>query len=156
MPEDHDSFHSICSDPHVMKYVGDGQPWSPQKTREFIERASATSATCGFGQWALIRSDDSKLLGFCGFVDSDEGPEIGWRLAADSWGRGLATEAARAALKHAFDVLEFRRVIATVQAANRASIRVVEKLGMQPERSYQRNGREIIVFAVENRGQQWK
>lgn len=148
-PDDLDAFHSICSDPRVMQYVGDGHPWSRETTRQCIERAIAMSESLGFCRWSLIHADDSRLIGFCGFVESDDGPEIGWRLAADYWGRGLATEAARTVLKHGFETLGFQRVVAMVQAPNRASIRVVEKLGMEFVRSFQRNGREIVLFGVE-------
>jgi [ribosomal protein S5]-alanine N-acetyltransferase len=88
------------------------------------------------------------LVGFCGFVPANEGAEIGWRLSADCWGRGLATEAARAALRHGFDVLSFPCIIATIQAGNAASLRVAEKIGMQYAQRFERGGREILVFAL--------
>ncbi len=53
-------------------------------------------------------------------------------------------------LANGFRELGFQRVIATVQSANRASIRVVEKLGMRRESSFQRNGRELLVYSVCN------
>jgi len=81
-------------------------------------------------------------------VQSEDGTEIGWRLAPEFWGQGLATEAASGALEHGFQTLGFQRVIATVQAANAASIRVIEKLGMQHESSFQRNGREVLTYFI--------
>lgn len=150
--DDLEALHSICSDHDVMRYVGDGQPWTLAATRAFIDGAMARWERLGYCRWPVIHAADSRLIGFCGFIESGDGAEMGWRLAADYWGRGLATEAARAVLKHGFETFRFQRVSATVQAANRASLRVVEKLGMHPERSFQRNGREIIAFAVEQRG----
>lgn len=149
--DDVDAFHAICSDPRVMEHVGDSQTWSREQAQQFIQRAIALSETTGFCQWPLIFRESSLLIGFCGFVNSDEGAEIGWRLAPDYWGQGLATEAARAVVRHGFETLGFQRIIATVQTENRASIRVVEKLGMTLERSFQRNGREVLVFSMENR-----
>ena len=103
----------------------------------------------GYCQWALICKADGKLIGFCGFVNSDDAPEIGWRLAPEYWGQGLATEAARAVLNHGIETLGFQRVIATVQAANVASIRVIEKLGMTLVESFDRDGREVLVYSVD-------
>jgi RimJ/RimL family protein N-acetyltransferase len=110
------------------------------------------SESLSFCRWPLIHADDSRLIAFCGFVESDDGPEIGWRLGADYWGRGLATGAARTVLKHGFETLGFQRVVATVQAPNRASIRIVEKLGMEFVRRFQRIGREIVLFSVDDEG----
>lgn len=131
-----------------MRFVGDGAPWSRHTTELFIEREQVQAAAHGFCRWALIHAADSRLIGFCGFAASDEGPEIGWRLAPAYWGRGLASEAARAALHHGFETLGFSQVIATVQPDNRASIRIVEKLGMLFQQRVQRNGRELAVYST--------
>ena len=145
---DLEPFHSLCADPSVMQFVGTGEPWSLERTEQFIARARETSQTLGFCQWPMIHKPCSAAIGFCGFVPTSDGAEIGWRLAKEYWGRGLATEAARAVLKHGFETLGFQRIVATVQSPNRASTRVVEKLGMQPESHFQRNGREVILFSI--------
>lgn len=145
---DLEPFHSICSDPRVMQFVGDGQAWSLERTKDFIDRAVAQSQQHGYCQWALSLKDDGTLIGFCGFVPAEHGAEVGWRLAFQHWGRGLATEAAQAAMKYGFEKLGFERIIATVQSGNQASLRVVEKLGMHEEGSIERNGREVLVFAI--------
>lgn len=82
-------------------------------------------------------------------MKTDTNPEIGWRLAPEYWGQGLATEAARSALQHGFESFPFDRVIATVQAANTASIRVIEKLGMKLENRLDRAGRKVSVYVIE-------
>lgn len=145
---DLEPFHAICSDPSVMQFVGDGTPWSRERTEQFIVSAREMSRTLGFCRWPVIDKASSAVIGFCGFVPASDSAEIGWRLAKESWGRGLATEAARAVLKHGFESLRFQRIIATVQAPNRASIRVVEKLGMKAESTFQRGGREVILFSI--------
>lgn len=144
------AFHAICADRSVMQFVGDGEPWSTERAEQFIRHACEMSQTLGFCQWPVIHKETSTLIGFCGFVPTDDGAEIGWRLAKESWGQGLATEAARAVLKHGFETLGFQRVIATVQSPNLASIRVVEKLGMKAESRFPRNGREVILFSIKN------
>jgi len=147
-PNDLEAFHKICSDSRVMRFVGDAQPWPIDRTRQFIARAIAMSAEHSFCQWPLILRSDSNLIGFCGFVPAVDGAEIGWRLAPEYWGRGLATEAARSALHFGFTMLAIPRITATVQAGNRASLRVIEKLGMCRMASFQRSGREVLEYAI--------
>ncbi len=147
---DLESLHVICDDPAVMQFVGDGEPWTMERTEQWIERAEQMSKTVGYCQWALVLKETSALIGFCGFVPANAGVEIGWRLAKGVWGQGLATEAASTVLQHGFDNLGFQRAIATVQSPNQASIRVCEKLGMTSETSFQRNGRDVIVYSIRN------
>lgn len=146
---DLDVLYAICSDPRVMQYVRDGQPWSVAWTSNFIDRQIHSATTLGYCQWALVSKADARVIGYCGFIPAEDGGELGWRLAHRVWGRGLATEAARAALAFGFFSLRFNRVVATVQSANQASLRVAEKLGMKPTRTLHRNGRELIEFGCQ-------
>jgi RimJ/RimL family protein N-acetyltransferase len=145
--EDLDSLHAINADPQVMRYVADGQVWPISRTRQFIEAATEMLDRSGFCQWALIHRNSDGLIGFCGLVDTGDIPEIGWRLARACWGQGLATEAASAVLDHARDTLGLTRVMATVQAENVASVRVIEKLGMTQDRIFRRNGRNVATWS---------
>jgi RimJ/RimL family protein N-acetyltransferase len=72
------------------------------------------------------------LLGFCGFVrlEGMEEPELWYELTQKVWGRGIATEAARVCARYAFEEAGLERVIAGADAPNTASLRVMEKLGM--------------------------
>ncbi|HVW36550.1 MAG TPA: GNAT family N-acetyltransferase [Pirellulales bacterium] len=143
---DADSLHSICSDPEVMRYVGDGAPWNRERTRQFIEDAVATEQTHGYCRWPLVAKDTGLLVGFCGFIPTEEGAEMGWRLASQFWGRGLANEAAQAVLKFGADSLGFRRITATVHCENRASLRVAEKLGMSVDTRKELSNRVVLSW----------
>ncbi len=147
LDDDVAAIHAINSDPQVMRYVADGQVWPISRTRQFMKSASEMLERSGFCQWAVIHRSDGCLVGFCGLVDTGDGLEIGWRLARDYWGQGLATEAASAVLNHARDSLRLSRVTATVQVANTASVRVIEKLGMTRDRTFQRDGREVAIYS---------
>jgi len=146
--EDFEPFHAICSDSRVMQHVGDGQIWRRKRTGQFIQSANEMLRNHGYCQWALIHKADNRLIGYCGFVKTETVPEIGWRLAPEYWEQGMATEAARAAFDYGILTLRFSRVIATVQTANAASVRVIEKLGMTLEQSSDRDGREVMIYAV--------
>ena len=93
-------------------------------------------AVRGFGLWAVEVPGRVPFIGFVGLaVPRFEAPftpcvEIGWRLAAEHWGRGYATEAATAVLAHAFGPLGLAEVVSFTVPANRRSRRVMERLGM--------------------------
>jgi len=83
------------------------------------------------------RPAPERCLGFAGLAVPSFLPEmmpaveVGWRLARDGWGRGLATEAARAALDEAFGPLGLASVISIIAEGNERSVRVADKLGMR-------------------------
>jgi [ribosomal protein S5]-alanine N-acetyltransferase len=86
------------------------------------------------GLFGVRLRGSEELVGFCGFArwEGMEEMELTYELLPELWGRGLATEAARACLRHAFEEVGLRRVIAGADAPNAASLRVIEKLGMEP------------------------
>jgi RimJ/RimL family protein N-acetyltransferase len=95
-----------------MRYIGDGAPWPEERSRQFVERQIALFDQRGFCLWKLVPScnEGGGLIGFCGLQPLPEAEEIeiGWWLARAWWGRGLATEAARAALRDGFERVGLR------------------------------------------------
>jgi ribosomal-protein-alanine N-acetyltransferase len=88
----------------------------------------------------VILKQTSEIVGWCGLgpLEYDESEtEIFFVIANKHWGRGLATEAARALLGYAFDVLALRRVVTVADPLNQASTRVIGKLRMKPEGAVQ-------------------
>ena len=75
--------------------------------------------------------------------------EIGWWLALAWWGRGLATEAATTALGDAFDRVGFGRLIAVAERGNRASVRIMRKLGLTFEREFEAEGSELVRYGID-------
>ena len=90
----------------------------------------------GFGLWAVEIRGVATFAGFVGLtVPNFQAPftpcvEIGWRLAADYWGRGYATEGARAALKFGFQALKLEEIVSFTVPGNVRSRRVMERIGM--------------------------
>ena len=103
-----------------------------------LERLLAPARLGKPSQFAVILRENGKLIGYCGFflqmVDGVEEFEIGYRLDPEYWGRGMATEAARAVRDHAFRDLRAARVISLILPENFASRRVAEKNGMRLEK----------------------
>ena len=101
-----------------------------------VDRIEAHFAEHGFGLWAAELRGEGTFIGFIGLaVPRFEAPftpcvEIGWRLAREHWGKGLATEGARAAMQYAFTEIGLAEVVSFTVPANVRSRRVMEKLGM--------------------------
>lgn len=126
----------VYGDPEVMRF-GDG-PQTPEWVRDWIRRALACYEQRGYGPWAVIEKHSGELIGYCGlffYPDINGRPEIeiGYRLARAWWGRGYATEAVTAVRDFAFDTLGLSRLVALIDPANVASVRVAEKAGMRHE-----------------------
>lgn len=135
-PSDHATLMSVFGDPEVMRF-GDG-PQSAEWVRGWLSSALESYHRRGYGPWAVIEKSSGELIGYCGlfhYPDINSRPEIeiGYRLARAFWGRGYATEAVTAVRDHAFASLGLTRLIALIDPANAASIRVVEKAGLRHE-----------------------
>jgi ribosomal-protein-alanine N-acetyltransferase len=138
----------------VIRYIGDGKPWSDERSRQFVERQMSLYDECGFCLWKLTPKDSPGLIGFCGLQPlpgTEPGVqeiEIGWWLARAWWGRGLATEAARAVLHDGFERVGLERIVSIAQPANTASIGIMRKLGMAFERMAEPHGIPVVLYAL--------
>ncbi len=139
--EDAEAGFRIWSDAEVMRYVGTGQPNADvEQTRAWLGRMIAHQEKHGFCFWAIVDKESDRLIGSCGIAyQLDGGPpiEFGYTLARDFWGRGLATEAARAALCYIFTQTNVTEISASVDSRNVASRRVLEKIGFIYQRTEQ-------------------
>ncbi len=136
--DDGPAMDHIFGDPEVMRYGRGVQTpqWVRNWLRGWVERYSQAP---GLGLWAVVENSSGDVVGYCGlfpYPDVGGQPEIevGYRLARPFWGRGYATEAARAVRDYAFGTLRLPRLVALIDPSNVASIRVAEKLGLRHER----------------------
>src|SRR5262249_32201751 len=134
-PDDLHALAALRSDPDVMKYVASRRPESIEEAQIVLDKVIAHCEHHGFAPWAVIDQVTGKLAGWCGFkyVEDTGEVEIAYGLAKEYWGKGLASEAASAAMEHGFEHLHFDRIVAVVWPENVASMRVLEKLGMRRE-----------------------
>lgn len=137
---DAEAMQVMNADPEVMRYIGTGDPLSPEETQVRTAKAAAHWDEHGWGVFAAVEAETDLLVGWAALATPTFLPEIlpvtelGWRMRRDRWGRGYAPEAARAALGFAFGELGLDRVVSCIHSDNSASIRVAEKLGMTLER----------------------
>jgi RimJ/RimL family protein N-acetyltransferase len=135
---DRELFARMNADPRVMQFLP--RPLSPAESDQMVERIEEHFRQRGFGLYAAELRDEKKCIGYVGLhTPSFEARftpcvEIGWRLAADYWGRGLATEGARAVARYAFDALKLESIVSFTPPANVRSIGVMVKIGMVHDR----------------------
>jgi RimJ/RimL family protein N-acetyltransferase len=127
-------FAALNADPRVTEFLG--RPPNRAESDPFVDRIVAHWADDGHGLWAVERREDGRFIGFVGLAaPSFEAPftpcvEVGWRLAAEAWGHGYATEAAREALRFGFSELGLEETVSFTVPANVRSRAVMERIGM--------------------------
>lgn len=134
---DREPFARMNADPVVMEHFV--RPMTRAESDAFIDRITTHWDEHGWGLWALERRDTGEFIGYTGLwpvrFDAVFTPkvEVGWRLAAAHWGHGFATEAAGAAVDHAFGALGWAEVVSFTAVANVRSQAVMERIGMRRE-----------------------
>jgi len=119
----------------VRRYLWDDEPVAKAAVEGATSCSLKTFAEEGFGLFGVrLRAGDGELSGYCGLlrVETAERVKLLYTLLPRWWGKGLATEAARACLRFGFEEADLARVVAGVDPPNAASLRVIEKLGMVP------------------------
>lgn len=135
--DDLEPFRALNADPEVMEHFV--APLTGEQSDAFVlEGIVPGFAAWGYGLWAVEVVDGPRFIGFTGLSDPSFDAwftpctEVGWRLARPAWGHGYATEAARAAIAHAFDHAGLEEIVSFTAPANTRSIAVMERLGMTP------------------------
>ena len=131
--DDHPVLLAHWAAPEVRRFLFDDATLSAAEITEVIEDSARDFGRAGYGLWLIHQKGGRDLVGTAGLRPlEDLGLEVFYSLAAGSWGRGYATEAARAVLEYALGPLGLPEVLAEVDEGNTASIAVIERLGMTP------------------------
>ncbi len=141
--QDFDAILAYSSDPRVTRYLFFG-PRDAASTAEYLEGLIDSQAETPRTRYELAveTQNGGRLIGACDLSRLERGVfDLGYMLSATQWGRGYATEIALALAEAAFLDLRAERVISTVDVNNRASIRVLEKVGMRWEAVYRKHRR---------------
>lgn len=122
---------ALSSDPDVMRFLPSGVPVSLERTQRSVDYFINHWREHGYGAWAVIHQASKEFIGQCGLNRLNDGAvEVFYAFATAYWGQGLATEAARAAVRYGFEVVGLPQIIALAYPQNAASRHVIEKLGM--------------------------
>lgn len=140
----------LHSNHDVQKYTGEAVITSLEGIYDKIKEKSDDYKNYGYGRWVVLLKDGMQFAGWSGLVYLPEFDEIdlGYRFLPEYWGRGIATEAAQAILTYGFDQLKLRKIIAIAMRENKASIRVMEKAGMQFDKyaPYEPGGEDFVWY----------
>ncbi|WP_298903441.1 GNAT family N-acetyltransferase [uncultured Psychroserpens sp.] len=131
--DDKEALFKLHSNPEVQKYTGEPVVKSIEAMTKAIEKRIINYKKYGFGRWATILKNGNQFVGWSGLAYLPEFDEIdlGYRFLPEYWGLGIATEASHAILNYGFDRLKLKKIIAIAEKENKASIRVMEKVGMK-------------------------
>jgi len=130
--QDAEPLHRILGEEGVLRYFPNPNPPALDQVQSLIARQLAHWQERGYGWWAAELCESQELIGWCGlqFLPEFGKTEVAYLLGKPYWGKGLGTEAARAAVQFGFDTLGLESILAIVHVDNMASRRVIEKLGM--------------------------
>ena len=125
--------HALFIDPDVRRYLLDDLIVEETWTADVVEKSIAMFQNLGYGLWTVRETGQRPIIGFCGYWRFEHLPhplQLIYGLLPAWWGRGLATEAARTMLNYGFETVGFTEIIAATDVPNRASVQVMERLGM--------------------------
>jgi len=146
--EDIDFWVDLHADPEVNRFVG---AYTPERAEDRLRRISDSWAARGYGLCVVELLDNGEAIGRSGLNWWEEfgETEIGWTFQHEHWGKGYATEAARAVLEWGFGKLELDQITAMIAPGNQASIAVAERLGFTPRRKDEVLGMPCTVYALD-------
>lgn len=136
---DREPFQALNADPRVMEFFPNRL--TPEESDQAIVRIEQHFDRHGFSLYAAELIETKAFIGFIGIsIPTFDAPfmpavEIGWRLAYEYWGRGLATEGASAVVRHAFETFKLPSLVSFTVPANPRSRRVMENIGMVHDRA---------------------
>lgn len=144
-----EDMYNLNNDPEVIKHTGNDGFVSIEKSREFITNYTDYKKY-GYGRWTARLKENDEIIGWCGlkFLEDMQEVDIGYRLHKKHWGKGYATEAAKACLEFGKTQLGMKRIIGMAEKKNLASIRIFEKLNMQFEKDFIEDDTDCVFYTT--------
>ena len=153
--DDKEELFQLHADPKVQKWTGEPVVESIKEIEQAIRIRLNDYRKYGFGRLAVIQKETSEFIGWAGltYLPEFDKVDVGYRLKKKYWGMGIATEASKAIIDHGFNVLNLDLIIAIALPENKASIRVMEKVGMIYDKQAPYDGmiREAIWYKLERK-----
>ena len=152
LPGDLDRLCVLYSDPEIRRYFPEGT-LTYEETKEELEWfLNGHPDHPELGLWATIHKPTGAFIGRCGLlpwtIEQRAEVEVAYLLDKAYWGQGLATEAARAILRHGFEQLRLARLICLIDPENQASSNVARKIGMRFEKEIEDSFGRAMLFAI--------
>jgi [ribosomal protein S5]-alanine N-acetyltransferase len=125
-----------------------GKPQTFDEARQYIEKCIASEDENGLSRYAVLLKVANELIGFCGYKMIDGEIDFGWRYAKRHWNNGYGTEAARAVMKYGIEDLKLPKLVAVALPENAASIRIMQKFGMERYGFAEWTGKKTIRYIL--------
>ncbi len=148
--DDAEDFYRLNLNPNVIRYTGNSAFKSIEEAREFLENYKDYQVN-GYGRWAVILKDSNQFLGWCGLKlgEMENETDIGFRFFEEEWNKGYATESANACLHYGFAKLNLKRIIGRAMKENKASLKVLQKIGLKYEKEAELDGKPAVIYTIE-------
>lgn len=139
----------IFADPDVIRYMPKRDMTPYERAERALRVSSENWKAHGYGGWVIRSKVDGQLVGSCDLDSEELGEvELGYCLARAYWGKGLATEAARAVVGFAFEALQMERLVAVVVPENTASWKLLEHIGFTFEKKAHYYGWDVVYYGI--------
>jgi ribosomal-protein-alanine N-acetyltransferase len=141
-------FYHLNNDFDVIKYTGNEPFNSLEEAMLFIKNYSDYERN-GYGRWAVCLKDTHEFIGWCGLKYENEKREIdlGYRFFKKHWGKGYATEAAKACVNYGFTILKVKEIVGRASINNFASIEVLKKCNFGYKNKLIYNHQPAVIFS---------
>jgi len=154
VPGDLDALAALYTDPEIRRYFPEGT-LTREQTREELEWfLNGHPEHPELGLWATILKSSGAFIGRCGLlpwtIDGVDEVEIAYLIAKPWQRQGLGTEAAQALVRHGFETLGLKRLIALVDPENEASIKTAKKAGLRFWKAVETDGLKSPAYAIES------
>jgi len=148
---DAENLYSLNSDEEVLKYTGD-TPFQSIIEAELFLKNYGHYKEYGFGRWAVIQKCNQEFLGWCGLKYRAEVDEydIGFRFFKKQWNKGFATESAKLCINIGFQKFKLKVILGRAKQENKASIRVLEKIGLTYVKPFNFEDEEGVIYEIKN------
>jgi len=149
--EDIEPSYIMNLDAEVSRYTGDGGIVSKEEIeRRIVENVFGDYEKHGFGRLAVELKGKNKFIGFTGlkYLEDMDEVDLGYRFMKEYWGKGIATESAKACVNLGFNKLRLKRLIAMVLPENIGSIRVLEKLNFEFEKDVIEDHQSAKIYSL--------
>ncbi len=156
LPTDRNGLFAVDSDPDVNIYLGNNPVKTIEQTDDIIRFVRKQYVDNGIGRWAMIERSTNNFIGWSGLKLIKELTnnhidyyDLGYRLNKSYWGKGFATEAAKATLKYGFNTLNLNEIYAIAASKNIASRNVIEKVGLKYKETFSYCGTDHDWFEIQ-------
>ncbi len=130
--DDAQSLIDLNNNPNVIRYTGDGPVKDLEEAKRILTDIIFPQYKNKLGRWAVHLKSNNEFIGWCGlkFIEENNEIDLGYRFFESHWGKGYASESAKATLDYGVNILKLKNIIARAAKDNVASINVLKKLGM--------------------------